>query len=91
MLQRLVSYITQKGDGGPTHRLAHTLHCAPQVNYLLIPAEYVPDITLSYETACSVMPSISLEMPRKKKKKYVQHECERSHILLSERKSGYEQ
>lgn len=55
-------------------------------SYLLIPAESVPDITLSYETARSVIPSISSEMARGKNV--------RSHTLLSdlvERKSGYEQ
>lgn len=36
-------------------------------SYLLIPAESVPDITLSYETARSVIPSTSSEMARGKK------------------------
>lgn len=36
-------------------------------SYLLIPAESMPDITLSYETACSVIPSIRSEKARGKK------------------------
>lgn len=70
MLQRPVSYINQKGCGGPTQRLAHRLHCALQVRQLpLNPSRICADITLSYETECSVIPSISSEMAREKKTK----------------------
>lgn len=62
-------------------------------SYLLIPAESMPDITQSYETACCVIPSISSDMARGEKKARL-YKYERFHTLLGdlvERKSGCEQ
>lgn len=84
-------------DDGPTQRLTQTTRCpSGPDSFLLILAESMPDITQSYETACSVISSISSEMARgkKNKNKIRLYKRERSHTLLSdlvERKSGYEQ
>lgn len=89
-----LTYYSEQRWWAHTENSRQTTRCpSGPDSYLLIPAESMPDITLSYETACSVIPSISSDMARGKKMYLYVSMRDLTHCFcdLVERKSGYEQ